>query len=203
MGNIIVANIMTLDGKYEGPNKNVMMMPMDGAFDAFNLEHMKNAKAILLGENSYKFFGAFWPGMVNNDQTSDTNREFSRLYNDIQKIVISDNITDADFPTEWKDNTRVISRADAYAELQKLKDDTEGDIVMFASRMLWNDLVAHGLIDQIHFIVGNVVLGQDATPMFNEMITYDDKKTALELLSVAKCDGSNNFDLRYKVVAKA
>lgn len=34
MRKLIVANIMSLDGYYEGPDKNVMVLTMDGAFDA-------------------------------------------------------------------------------------------------------------------------------------------------------------------------
>jgi dihydrofolate reductase len=202
VGKIIVANISSLDGDYEGPGKNVMMLPMDGGFDAFNLEHMKAADVILLGGNSYKFFGAFWPMMADNPDTSETNREFSRLYNKIQKVVVSENVTEIDFPEAWKNTTRVIS-ADVYRELAKLKEETEGDIVMFASRKLWNDLLAHGLVDELHIVVGNVVLGHEGTPLFEEVIAYDDPKTGLELLDVKKCEDSNNFVVRYLVTAKA
>jgi dihydrofolate reductase len=198
MGKLIVANIVSLDGNYEGPGRNVMMLPMDGGFDAFNLEHMKAAEAILLGGNSYKFFGGFWPAMADNAETSATNRAFARRYNEIQKVVVSDSITPADFPKAWATTTNVISK-DTYDEVKKLKDETKGDVVMFASRMLWNDLLAHGLVDEIHLVIGNVVLGKEGTALFNEQITYDDPKTKLQLLDVKKCDDSNNFVARYAV----
>jgi dihydrofolate reductase len=201
MAKIIVANIMSLDGCYEGAGKNVMMMPMDAAFDDFNLEHMKQASTILLGENSYKFFGGFWPLMADNPEASPTNREFSRLYNRIDKVVASDKLKPADFPDAWKDTTSVVAKGD-YASLEKLKQESGGDIVIFASRILWNDLLAHGLVDELHFVVGNVVLGKDATPMFDKTITYDDKSTTLELLDSAKAEGSNNLVVRYKVNSK-
>jgi hypothetical protein len=35
MRKLIVSNIMSLDGYYGGPGENVMVMPMDGAFDAY------------------------------------------------------------------------------------------------------------------------------------------------------------------------
>jgi len=201
MRKIIVSNIMSLDGYFEGPGKNVMVLPMDGAFDAQNLECMKNADIILLGENSYKFFAAFWPMMADNPDASPTNREFAQRYNEIQKIVISDNLTPADFPKAWEKTTRVIARADAYDELAKLKQQDGKDITMYASRLLWNDLMAHGLIDELHFVIGNVFLG-DGTPIFTQPIAYDDPKVALQLEKVSKVDASNNILALYKVVYK-
>lgn len=38
MRKLIVSNIMSLDGYYEGPDKNVMVLPMDEAFDAYILQ---------------------------------------------------------------------------------------------------------------------------------------------------------------------
>ena len=201
MGKIIVANIMSLDGNYEGPGRNVMVLPMDPAFDAFNLEHMKAADVILLGENSYKFFGAFWPAVADNPEASETNREFSRRYNEIQKVVVSENITPADFPGAWKHTTKVLGD-DVYGQLTKLKQETAGDIVIFASHVLWNDLLAHGLVDELHLVIGNVFLGKEGTPLFEQTIAYDDPKTKLELLDVKKCEGSNNFTVHYKVTVQ-
>ncbi|MFH5822328.1 hypothetical protein [Georgenia sp. AZ-5] len=40
MGRYVVCNIMSLDGYYEGPRRNVMAMNMDEAFDAYNLERI-------------------------------------------------------------------------------------------------------------------------------------------------------------------
>lgn len=40
---VIVCNIMSLDGRYEGPGGNVMALNMDAAFDAYNLERIRSA----------------------------------------------------------------------------------------------------------------------------------------------------------------
>jgi hypothetical protein len=49
---LIVANIMSLDGYYEGPGGNVMVLPMDGFFDEHNLERLRSADTLLLGANT-------------------------------------------------------------------------------------------------------------------------------------------------------
>jgi hypothetical protein len=52
MRKLIVANIVSMDGYYEGPGRNVMLLPMDGAFDDYNLERMRAAGTVLLGHTS-------------------------------------------------------------------------------------------------------------------------------------------------------
>jgi hypothetical protein len=56
---VIVCNIMSLDGYYEGPDHNVMVMPIDGPFDAYNAERLRSADTLQLGRVSYEMFRAF------------------------------------------------------------------------------------------------------------------------------------------------
>lgn len=63
MRKLIVINIMSLDGCYEGPGRNVMALPMDPAFDSYNLDRMRAADTVLLGHNSYQGFSSFWPSL--------------------------------------------------------------------------------------------------------------------------------------------
>jgi len=51
---------MSLDGYYEGPGKNVMVLfdyrwdyPADGSFDVYNAERLRAADTLLLGRTSY------------------------------------------------------------------------------------------------------------------------------------------------------
>ena len=54
MRQVIVNNIMSLDGYYEGPGRNVMVMNMDKAFDGYNLERIQAAGTVLLGRTSLR-----------------------------------------------------------------------------------------------------------------------------------------------------
>ena len=85
-----------------------------------------------------------------------------------------------------------------YDEIAKLKENPGKDIVVFGSRALWNDLLDHGLVDELHFMMGSVVLG-DGTPIFVAPIAYDDPKTSLHLIDTRKCEGSNNLLARFAV----
>jgi dihydrofolate reductase len=200
MRKLIVTNIMSLDGYYEGPGRNVMALPMDGAFDSYNLERMQAADVVLLGHNSYQMFSGFWPSIADNPDASPTNRSFSQLYNKIDKVAVSNHLTIQDTDV-WRDTTRVISGDDVYSEIARLKDQPGKEIVVFGSHTLWNDLLVHGLVDELHFMVGNVALG-GGTPIFSEPLPYNDPKHSLQLIGTRKFEGSGNGLLQYEVKYK-
>lgn len=52
----------------------------------------------------------------------------------------------------WYATTTVVSRADVDAWLTQQRGDGDGDIVLFASHITWNGLIAAGLIDEIHLV---------------------------------------------------
>lgn len=61
MRKLIVCNIMSLDGYYEGPGGDVMAMPFDVGFDEYNAERLRSANTLLLGRRSFEGFKSYWP----------------------------------------------------------------------------------------------------------------------------------------------
>ncbi len=190
MRKLIVTNIVSLDGYYAGPGENPMVLPMDERFDAYNTERIKAADTLLLGARSYEMFKGFWPEMADKPDASPAHREFARLQNAIDKVVISNKLK-ADDTDPWRDTTRIIRRADAHKEIAKLKRDSGKDILMFGSHVLWNDLLAAGLVDELHFIVGAVVVG-DGTLAFQSP-----PKSPFRLIDTKTWKGSDNVLVRY------
>jgi hypothetical protein len=77
MGKLIVCNIVSLDGYYTGQGGDVMVMPMDQAFDAHNAERLRAAETLLLGRTTYQGFRSFWPSVDGDPKWSPTNWEVS------------------------------------------------------------------------------------------------------------------------------
>ena len=66
---------------------------------------------------------------------------------------------------------------------------------MAGSHTFWNDLLAHGLVDELHLMLGAVVLGA-GTPAFERK-----PDVRLRLVDVHKLDDSENLVTRYEVTA--
>jgi dihydrofolate reductase len=199
MRKLIVANIMSLDGYYEGPGKNVMVLfeyrleayPMDESFDAYNAERLRAADTLLLGRTSYEGFKGYWPPVADDPSATPTTREISRLNNAIDKVVISDSLT-PEHTEPWQNNTRIIHRTDAHVQIAELKRQTGKDILVFGSRTLWNDLLANDLVDELHLMIAPVILGT-GTPLFDGK-----PPVSLRLIDTRAWNGSGNVLVRYE-----
>ena len=203
MRKLIVSNIMSLDGYFEGPGKNVMDVfsyrmeayPEDQSFDAHNAEQLRSADTLLLGRTMYTQAKSYWPSLADNPEAPESEQETSRLLNAIEKIVISDSLTTQE--TEpWETTTRIVKRSKAHTEISKLKNKAGKDILIFGSRTLWNDLLAHGLVDELDLLISPVVLGA-GTPIFDGKLPI-----SLKLKDTRTEDGSGLVFVRYEVSYK-
>jgi dihydrofolate reductase len=196
MRKIIVYNIISLDGYHTGPNNEVSVMfpMMGGVFDTYNAELLRTADVHLVGRISFELFQSFWPKVAENpdaEEWTPEQRELSQAGRSVKAIVVSDTLTGT-----WPD-IRIIRRADAYQQIAELKRQSGKDILITGSRTLWNDLLAHDLIDEIHLMIGNLVLGE-GVPVF-----VGKTPASLQLIDIRRWEDSNNVLLRYEVRHKS
>jgi len=101
--------------------------------------------AMLLGRVTYDGFAAHWP-----QQTG----ELADTMNGTAKYVVSDTLESAD----WQNST-LIRRDRAAAEIAELKQRPGKNIGMTGSATLVAWLLREGLLDELHLLVFPVVLG--------------------------------------------
>ncbi len=194
MRKIIVYNVVSLDGYHTGVGNDVtVMFPMMGdTFNTYNAELLRTADVQLMGRVSFELFESFWPKVAENpDAYSDSERELSQAGKSVKGVVVSDTLQG-----HWQD-LRIIRRRDAYQQLAELKRQEGKDILITGSRTLWNDLLAHDLVDEIHLLIGNLILGQ-GVPVFAGKTA-----TSLRLIDTRRWEDSDNVLLRYEVPHKS
>ena len=193
MRKIIVFNVISLDGYHTGPGNDVsVMFPMMGkVFDTYNAGLLRATDVHLVGRVSYELFQSFCPKVTENPDSGEytaEQKEISKAGQAVSTIVVSDTLTGN------PPGIRIIRRADAYEQIAELKRQTGKDILITGSRTLWNDLLAHGLIDEIHLMIGNLLLGE-GVPAF-----VGKPDVTLRLHKIRRWDDSDNALLHYEVL---
>jgi dihydrofolate reductase len=94
---------------------------------------------------TYEGFAAAWP--------SRSGDEFSDKFNSMPKFVVSSTLESP----EWN-NTSVL-RGEVASEVAKLRDRTDGEIVVHGSATLVRGLLDAGLLDEVRLMVFPIVLG--------------------------------------------
>ncbi len=196
MRKVVVYNVISLDGYHTGLGNDVsVMFPiMGGVFDTYNAELLRAADVLLVGRVSFELFKSFWPKVAEDPDSEEWTREqkeLSKAGKSVNTIVVSDTLTGT-----WPD-VRIIRRADAYQQIAELKRQAGKDILITGSKTLWNDLLAHGLIDEIHLMIGNLLLGE-GVPVFEGK-----PDVTLRLIEIRRWEGSDNALLRYEVRHKS
>jgi dihydrofolate reductase len=153
---VVVSEFVSLDGVMEDPGGAEGYKHGGWSFkyrrgpdgDKFKLDELTAADALLLGRLTYEGFAKAWPSVKDEEG-------FGDKMNGIRKYVVSNTLKDRD--ATWNNTT--IIRNDMAAEVAKLKARSGGDLLVYGSARLAQDLAEHGLVDDYRLMVYPVILG--------------------------------------------
>ena len=154
MGKLVVSENVSLDGVVQDPNGDEGFRH-GGWFGQFGgkdleewakveLDEALRTEALLLGRRSDEFFATLW---------SSRSGEWADRLNSLPKYVVSSTLVDP-----VGNNARVL-KGDVVAEVAKLKQELDGEIVVYGSHQLVRTLMEHDLVDELRLTVYPVVLG--------------------------------------------
>ncbi|MGX1789506.1 dihydrofolate reductase family protein [Bosea sp. NPDC055332] len=156
MAKVIVWNLVTLDGYFEGTEKWDLSFHNDAwgeELDALSKEFGKRAQVLVFGRVTHDGMKAYWASAKANEDS-----EVTRYMNALPKLVASRSVQSSD----WN-NTRVT--ADIVGEVAALRARPGKDILVFGSAELCDALLKAKQIDELMLAVVPVRLGA-GTPFF-------------------------------------
>ena len=158
MGDLVVTEFVSLDGVMQAPGgEDFKYEGWSFEFDRgedgnnFKLQEVLNAKAHLLGRVTYESFAGAWPEREGDPEMG----EFAAKLNADPKYVVSSTLKDP----EWSNTTVIDGNGDIPAEVEELKQEIDGTILVAGSRRLVQALLEHNLVEEIRLMVFPVVLG--------------------------------------------
>jgi dihydrofolate reductase len=154
MGKIVISTNVSLDGVVQDPDggEGFRLGGWFGQFGGKDLEEWAKveldealrAEALLLGRRSDDWFAARWVSRSG---------EFADRLNSLSKYVVSSTLEDP----KWTNAT--VLRGDVVDEVTRLKQELNGEILVYASYQLGRTLIEHDLVDEMRLVVFPVVLG--------------------------------------------
>jgi dihydrofolate reductase len=154
MGKIVVSENVSLDGVTQDPTgeegfRHGGWFGRIGdkdreAWAKMELDEALGAEALLLGRRSDEWFAARWLSRTG---------EWADRLNSLPKYVVSSTLDKA----RWTNST--VLKGDVVNEVSKLKQELEGDIVVYGSTQLVHTLMEHDLVDELRLMIYPVVLG--------------------------------------------
>ena len=192
MGKIVISENVSLDGVVQDPTgeegfRHGGWFGQVGDKDReewakVEFEEALGAEALLLGRRSDEYFGPRWTGR---------NGEWADRLNSLPKYVVSSTLVNP----EWSNST--VLKGEVVNEVSKLKQELDGEIVVYASRQLVHTLMEHDLVDELRLMVYPFVLGAGER-LFGET---SDKKSIRPL--TARTVGDSLVYLTYEMVREA
>ena len=153
MGELVVTEFVSVDGVFEDPGGAEDYEHGSWTFEydrgeegnQFKLDELMEAEVHLLGRVTYQGFADAWPSREG---------PFADKLNSDPKYVVSTTLEEP----EWQ-NTKVIS-GNVVEQVSKLKNDTDGVILVAGSGTLVRTLLEANLVDELRLMVFPTILGR-------------------------------------------
>lgn len=152
MRKLIMWNIITIDGYFEGSQKwdlsfhNSIWGP---ELEKMSLEQLRTADYLIFGRITYEGMAAYWT----SPEATKSQSEIAQLMNRIPKLVFSTTLQDV----HWSNTTLINDNA--VEVIHQLKNERGKNLYVFGSANLSSTFIEHDLFDEYRIGISPVILG--------------------------------------------
>ncbi|MCU1439529.1 MAG: bifunctional deaminase-reductase domain protein [Rhodoglobus sp.] len=154
MGRIIVEQIVSADGYTADRTGGIDFFEAAGDFSETQdeqMEMMAGVDAIVFGANTYRMFADYWP------KADSAIEHVAVPINSLPKHVFSSTLDEA----PWGDlPPAIIERGDGVDGVKRLRDEYDGDLIIWGSLTLVDSLLQAGVVDVLRLRIVPVLIGQ-------------------------------------------
>jgi dihydrofolate reductase len=155
MRKLFVFNLVSLDGYFEGPERDISWHNVDAEFNDYAIAMLDSAGTLLFGRVTYELMAGFWP----TPEAIRTDPIVAGKMNALSKVVFSRTLD----KVEWN-NTRLV-KENMEEEIGTMKQLPGRDMALLGSGSIMSQLAQRGLIDEYRIMLNPLVLGA-GTPLF-------------------------------------
>lgn len=187
MGKIISFMHVSLDGFVAGPNGEMNWIKVNQEIFDYVGNRITKTNTALYGRKTFEMMESYWPTAAEKADASKHDIEHAHWYKNVNKIVLSTTLEQENFGL-----TTIIGN-DIERGINKIKQLSNEEILLFGSPKTTHSLFEFGLIDGFWMFVNPIVLG-NGIPLFNKI----KDKMLLNLISTKLFD-NGVVELNYLV----
>jgi len=156
MRKLIITEWISLDGIFDASSMNKWWLPFDSpSRQQYIQDTINNCEIMLYGRNTYEMLYPHWSSFKTNEQgVADT-------LNNCRKYVVSSKLKKA----PWGDTT--ILGKDFIKEIEKIKKEDGGYILVQGSSSLVKPLFEAGLVDELKLLINPSIVGNGERLFFD------------------------------------
>jgi dihydrofolate reductase len=168
MRKLIITEWVSLDGIFDASSMNKWWIPFDSpGRQKYIQDTINNCEVMLYGKTTYEMLYPYWSSFKHNEQG------VADKLNKAKKYVVSSKLKKA----PWE-NTTILGK-NFIQEVEKIKEEDGGYILVQGSSSLIKPLLEAGLVDELRLLVNPAIAGDGKRPFSEDIeckLTFSDFK---------------------------
>ena len=154
MGSITLFMHISIDGYAAGSNGEMNWIHVDDEIFEYGSKRIYATDIALYGRKTFQMMESYWPTAADQINASKHDIEHSKWYKKVKKVVLTRTMAE-----EKKQNVQFINN-NLIENIERIKESTNNEILVFGSPTSGHSLMACDLIDNFWFNINPIIIGK-------------------------------------------